>query len=252
MISTFILDDEPLALELLEDDLKRIPDIKLVGRSSNPIVALQHIQNLKPDLLITDIQMPGLTGIESIKLLVHKPLVIFLTAYPNYALQSYDLDVVDYLLKPVKFDRLMAAILKVQTRLLPLAMPISAPVVPEPAPAKTNPSNAPFIFVKADYQEQKVVLDQVQYIEAMKDYIKIFITGRQHPLLTQMNLKTIEELLHPDQFIRIHRSYIVNVAYVDSVKRSQIRLGQNWLPVGEQYKLIVLSKLGIQQTSQLG
>lgn len=235
-IRTYILDDEPLALDLLEDDLSRTGLVQVIGRSGNPAEAISKINDLKPDLLISDIQMPLLTGLETIKLLTHKPVVILLTAFSNYALDGYALDVADYLLKPVPFDRLMQALAKAEQRIK----------ASQALTTHLTESNWPkHIFVKSEYQDQKVVFKDLIYVEANRDYVKLFLKGRQGPLVSQLNLKTLEQSLDPTQFIRIHRSFIVNQDYISRVKRSELMAGETWVPIGDQYKDEVVRRLGL-------
>lgn len=225
MINCLVVDDEPLARNLLSDYVKKVPYLNLVSTAENAISALSILRENDIDLLLLDIQMPELTGINMLKALQKKPMVILTTAYSEYALESYDLDVVDYLLKPVTFERFLKALEKVNQRLPQKEMPISAPVLEKP-PA--------FVFVKDGTKLVKVVLDDILYVEGLKDYVTIHT--RQQKIVSLQRLKTLEEQLPPEQFIRIHNSFIVALNAISAIHRGEVQIGTMRLPVSESYK----------------
>lgn len=235
MMKCIIIDDEPLALELLEDFVSKIPNLELVSACSNAIEAVSILQNNKIDLIFLDIEMPEFTGIEFIKSLDVKPLFIFTTAYSHYAVEGFNLNAVDYLVKPIPFHRFLKAINRAQELFLLKKSENSSSI-------KTL-GNPDFIFVKSDYENIKLNFADIKYFEGLKDYIKIFSTSHK-PILTLSNFKKIEEKLPKDLFIRVHRSYIVSLKYINSVQRNRILIDGVRIPVGQNYKDEFLKKIG--------
>lgn len=235
MMKCIIIDDEPLALELLEDFVSKIPNLKLVSSCSNAIEAVSILQNNKIDLIFLDIEMPEFTGIEFIKSLDVKPLFIFTTAYSHYAIEGFNLNAVDYLVKPIPFHRFLKAVNRAQDLYL-LKKEDNSPSI------KTL-SSPNFIFVKSDYENIKLNFGDIKYFEGLKDYIKIFSTSHK-PILTLSNFKKIEEKLPEDLFIRVHRSYIVSLKYINSVQRNRILIDGVRIPIGQNYKDEFLKKIG--------
>src|ERR1700744_476585 len=227
MIRCLIVDDEPLALHILEDYIAKVPFLELVKATTNPIEALTMVQEGNIDLVFLDVQMPELTGIQFLKIANGKTKVILTTAYSQYALEGYELDVVDYLLKPIAFDRFFKAAQKAQGILQPAAKPAAA----EPAPVAAQPQqdfSNDFIFVKSEYKIQKVYLNQILYIEGLKDYISIFTDSGERDterIITLQNMKKMEETLPENHFVRVHKSYIVALSKIDSIERSRISIG---------------------------
>ena len=225
MIRCLAIDDEPLALELLEDNISKVPFLQLVAACDSVKDAMKVMQQEQVDLIFLDIQMPGLTGLQFIESMTEKPMIILITAYKQYALEGYNLDVLDYLVKPVSLDRFIKACNKAN-QLFEL---------------RSNRKNAlasaklEYIFVNADYKLIKVTLADIIYIEGLKDYIKIHLKSAQHPLVTRMPIKTIEEQLPPDQFIRIHKSYIVSVSFITAIRKSSVFIDSLELPLGDTY-----------------
>lgn len=224
MINCLVVDDEPLARNLLSDYVKKVPYLNLVSTAENAISALSMLRENNIDLLLLDIQMPELTGINMLKALQKKPMVILTTAYSDYALESYDLDVVDYLLKPVTFERFLKALEKVNQR-LPQKEIQTAPVL------EKSPD---FVFVKDGTKLVKVVLGDILYVEGLKDYVTIHT--RQQKIVSLQRLKTLEEQLPPEQFIRIHNSFIVAFNAISAIHRGEVQIGDIRLPVSESYK----------------
>lgn len=238
-LNCIIVDDEPLALDILEDYISKVPFLTLVKRCENPIEALQLVQAGGIDLVFLDVQMPELTGIQFLKIAGSKCHYILTTAYPEYALESYDLNVSDYLLKPIAFDRFYKAVEKVSNLLKPaeptvnsipqgfLAAPVATPAV------NSNPIQD-FIFVKTEHKIQKIHLNEILYIEGLKDYISIFTKAER--VITLQSMKKMEETLPNTQFIRVHKSYIIAIDKIESIERSRIRICDKTIPIGDTYR----------------
>lgn len=229
MIRCLAIDDEMLALELLEDNIRKIPFLELVRSCRSGFEALEILSNEKIDLIFLDIHMPDITGIQLLKSLNNKPLVIFTTAYEKYAVEGFELDVVDYLLKPFSFDRFLKATNKAKEY---LELKERAAGQPEMAESQEQPST--YIFVKSDYKLVKITFSDILYIEGLKDYIKIY-TGEK-PVITLISMKAIEEKLPVQDFIRVHRSYIVNLKKINFIQRNIIQIGNHEIPVGDNYR----------------
>ncbi|WP_028980566.1 LytR/AlgR family response regulator transcription factor [Sporocytophaga myxococcoides] len=221
MIRCIAIDDEPLALDIIENYISKLPELQLEGRYTNPLEALEVLNKNTIDLLFLDIQMSELSGIQLLKALPNPPIVIFTTAYQKYALEGYELNVADYLLKPIPFERFLKAVNKVKD-LLSL----------QKSTAEQNPLKD-FIFVKSDYQMVKINLDDIIYIEGLKDYVKIFAGAK--PIFAHQNMKSIESKLTND-FLRIHKSYIISLKKIEAVQKNMVKIAGIELPVGEIYK----------------
>ena len=226
------VDDESLARKLLEENIRQIPFLELVASCKNAFEAMEVLQKEPVDLMFLDIQMPGMLGTKFLASLREKPMVILVTAYSNYAVESYDLDVIDYLMKPVSLERFTKAAYKAldtkqknQVSTMPVA---SAPTV-EIAPVA--PPAPEFFFVNVEYALVKIIVKDITHIEGMKDYVKIFLTTAKRPVLTKSTLKGIEEKLPQDGFMRVHKSFIVNVGKIDSIRSQQITIGEHEIPV---------------------
>jgi len=234
MIRCLAVDDEPLALELLEDNISKIPFLQLVGSCENAIEAMKIMEEQPIDLIILDIQMPGLTGLQFIESMTVKPIIILITAYKKFALDGFNLDVTDYLVKPVPFDRFIKACNKARElfELKSNQKSISPSAVPD------------YFFVNADYSLLKITRSDIMYIEGLKDYIKIHLKSTQHPVVTRMPMKTIEEELPPAEFIRIHKSYIVSVSYITAIRKSGVFINTLELPLSDTYRDAVTALTG--------
>ena len=230
MIRCIIVDDEPLALHILEDYMSKIPFLQLVKATTNPIEALTLVQEKSVDLVFLDVQMPELTGIQFLRIANGKAKVILTTAYPQYALEGYELDVIDYLLKPIAFDRFFKSVQKAQA----IIQPVSKPSAPETAQQPQQSLLSDFIFVKTEHKIQKVYLNDILFIEGLKDYISIFTPAER--IITLQNMKKMEDALPPKHFIRVHKSYIVSINKIDSIERSRICIGDKIIPVGDTYR----------------
>jgi len=217
-----------LALDLLEDNIKKVPFLDLVKTCRSAMEAMEILRTQSVDLLFLDIQMPDISGIQMLKSLHQKPMVIFTTAYSNYAKEGYDLDVIDYLLKPYSFERFLKAVNKVREYM----------DLHELARNQTNSkeivSSSNFLFVRADYKLVKINLDDIIYIEGLKDYVKIY-TGEKL-IITQMSMKSLEEKLSPRNFIRVHRSFIVAFNKIDYIQKHMLMIGKKEIPISEHYR----------------
>jgi len=230
-----IIDDEPLALELLEDFISKVPFLELVTSCSNGFEASSVLQKQKIDLVFTDIEMPDFSGIDFIKSLDNKPMFIFTTAYSHYAVEGFNLNAIDYLVKPIPFHRFLKAATRAQS-FLKLKFE-------EDNTAVTNKEEIPeFIFVKSEYENLKINLADIRYIESLKDYIKIH-THKEKPILTLSSLKSFEEKLGKTNFIRVHKSYIVSLKHIYSVQRNRIIIDDNWIPIGLNYREDFMKKI---------
>jgi two-component system LytT family response regulator len=233
MIRCLIVDDEPLALHVLEDYMSKIPFLQLIKATTNPIEALTLVQEGNVDLVFLDVQMPELTGIQFLRIANGKAKVILTTAYPQYALEGYDLDVIDYLLKPIAFDRFFKSVQKAQTVLQPATVAGSKPA--ESAFAQPQQDFlSDFIFVKTEHKIQKMYLNDILFIEGLKDYISIFTSAER--IITLQNMKKMEDALPAKHFTRVHKSYIVSINKIDSIERSRICIRDKIIPVGDTYR----------------
>ena len=226
MIQCIAIDDEPLALDLLTDNISKLPYLHLVAACDNAIEAIKILQRQPIDLVFLDIQMPGLTGLQFIQSLTQKPMFILVTAYEKYALEGFDLDVIDYLVKPVPLQRFIKACNKANE----LYQLKQKAVQPSAAAA------AGYFFVNVDYSQLKVVFDDITYIEGLKDYIKIHLKSSTKAIITRMSMKSLEDELPAQLFIRIHKSYIVSVKHITAVRKNSVFIEAAELPVGDNYR----------------
>ena len=227
MLRCIAIDDEPLALELLVDNISKVPFLELVAECSNALEALKVLREKKVDLIFLDIQMPGLTGLQFIQSLAEKPMFILITAYEKYALDGYTLDVLDYLVKPVSLDRFIKACNKAKD-LHDLKI--------KGSDNNSNIQKTDYFFVNVDYKLLKVIFADITFIEGLKDYIKIHLKSTARPIITRMSMKSVEEQLPENDFIRIHKSYIVSVAHITAVMKNSVFIGELEIPVSDNYK----------------
>jgi Response regulator of the LytR/AlgR family len=220
-----IVDDEPLIRELIEDNLRQIPYIEHVASCKNAKDALKILQEEKIDLIFLDIQMPGLTGLQLLQSLDHPPMVIMITAFEHHAVEAFDLQVVDYVVKPFRFERL----LKACNRAAELFR-MKNQTVNEKKFEKDH------FFVPVEYSLVKIVIGDIEYIEGLKDYIKIHLSSSSKPVVTRMSIKSLEEKLPPQAFIRTHKSYLVAASRITRVKRDMVCLGTLEIPIGDMYR----------------
>jgi two-component system LytT family response regulator len=243
MLKCLAVDDEPLALHLLTDYIRKVPFLDLVGSAGDAFEAAKLLQENPVDLIFIDIQMPGLTGLQFIQSLAKRPMVIIVTAYKKFAPEGFDLDVVDYLVKPMGLDRFMKACNKAQElhNLRTGASAVSGTGSAAGTGSSTGatpgtPNTAEFFFVNADYSLVKVMFADIVWIEGSGDYVKIHLKSSPKPLLVRTSAKTLESELPPDRFLRIHKSYIVAVASITAIRKNSLFIGELELPVGETYR----------------
>ena len=225
-ISCIVVDDEPLALEVLSSFIARIPYLVLEGQYTDPFFAMEHLRKKKVDLLFVDIQMPDISGIELVKTLNNPPKIVFTTAYSSYAIEGFNLNAMDYLLKPIAFDRFLVAVNKVGDY---MELSEAAQEVHQPE-EKDVPE---YMFVKSNYKDIKINFNEVLYIEGSEDYIKIHTTTKK--VMTLLSMKGVMEKLPENQFIRIHRSFIVAIDKIESKSNERITIGKQSLPIGASY-----------------
>jgi len=225
-IRCLVVDDEELARTLLENYIARLPNLQLVAACSNPLHAMAVLQQQTVDVLFLDIQMPELTGIEFLRTLTHKPAVVFTTAYSQYAVDGYALDVTDYLLKPFSFERFVQAVNKTIAVVKTKATAETAGTPPLPG--------KDYLLVKADHKVHRLKLDEILYIRSMREYVAFHTPAGR--ILSLNSLKNLEETLPPERFIRIHKSFIVAIGKVDTLEGNWVQVGQEKLPVGANFR----------------
>jgi DNA-binding LytR/AlgR family response regulator len=226
IIRCIAVDDESLALDLLEDNISKVPFLKLVKRCKNAFEAIEILQKEKIDLVFLDIQMPGITGIQFLQSLRANPMIIFITAYDKYALEGFELNVLDYLVKPVSFERFLKACNKA----------LEQYNLRNASPARQLEQAPEFIFVNSEYNLVKIVVADITYVEGLKDYIKIYTSAAPRPVITRLSMKSIEERLPAGKFIRVHKSYIVSLDKITSIRKNRVKLGDAEVPISEHYR----------------
>lgn len=223
ILTCAIIDDEPLAAELLESYVKKTPELHLVGVYGSAVEAMKELRNNPVDLLFLDIQMPELSGMEFAGILPKKTKVIFTTAFDRYAIDGYKVNAVDYLLKPISYDNFVLSVNRVLERC-------------RDVDRQDVMSADGFVYVKSEYKLVKINFDDILYIEGVKDYVKIYFRDRRKPVMSLMNMKKLEDYLPKSQFMRVHRSFIVNMSVADMIDRGRIVAGDTFIPVSESYK----------------
>jgi DNA-binding LytR/AlgR family response regulator len=224
-LKTIAIDDEPLALRLVSDYISKTPFLELVGAFDNPLDAIDFLSNQTADLIFVDIQMPDLTGIEFARSLENAPKIVFTTAYEKYALEGFKLNAVDYLLKPFSYEEFLKAAGKARKQ-----VELEANSLP------SIEANNQFLFLKSEYKIRRINFNDILYIEGLKDYIKVYTTGGDKPILSLNSMKSLEQKLPEEKFMRVHRSFIVNLERIDTIERSRIIFGKTYIPVSDQYK----------------
>ena len=222
MITSIAIDDEPLALGLLADYASRTEGLQLLKTYTNPIEALNYLENFAVELLFLDIQMPDISGINFYKKVKHNPMVIFTTAHSGYAVEGFNLNAIDYLLKPIEYDRFVQAVNKANN--------FSGYFKQEANSVDKS------IQIRSEYSLVKIAIKEIEYVESFDDFIKIHITGKLTPIPTLMSLKTILELLPADQFMRVHRSFIIPLNNIISVRNGKVQLENIEVPLGISHK----------------
>ncbi|WP_316798937.1 LytTR family DNA-binding domain-containing protein [Pedobacter frigidisoli] len=226
------IDDEPLALELIKTYVARFPGLQLVQVFEDALSGAEYLKQNPVDLLFVDVNMPDITGVELVRSLVNSPMIIFTTAYRNYAFESYELQAIDYLLKPIDFSRFTAAVEK-------------AVDFYNYKSATQESVSDESIYVYSEYKMIKIVLRDIEYIESMGDYLKIYQSGNDKPVLTLMTMKKILEKLPEDSFARVHRSFIVALAKIKSIHNRKVNLSNAELPIGDAYSGFINQQKGI-------
>ena len=227
MIRCLAIDDEPLALQQLVTYIEKVPFLELAGKASSAVEAHAFLQKEAVDALFCDINMPDLNGMDFVKSLAAPPLVVFTTAYAEYAVEGFRVNAVDYLLKPFGLDEFRRAANRLQERLAGEAQQQSAPAVH---------ADDDSLYVKSDYRVLRIQVSKIRYVEAMSEYLRIYVEGEPKPVTTLLSMKKMEEWL-PDTFMRIHRSYIVNLQQVQEVNKNRVILdADTYLPIGDMYR----------------
>ncbi|GAB3912852.1 LytR/AlgR family response regulator transcription factor [Mucilaginibacter boryungensis] len=240
MIRCLLVDDEKLALELMEDNVAKVPYLKLQGKCKNAMEAMDFMRREPVDLIFLDVQMPGISGIQFLNSLTNPPMVIMVTAYENYALEGFNFDVVDYLVKPVAFERFLKAVNKAY-ELMGLRRQKDNPA--QQVQAKTTPDTS-YIFVNADYSVVRINIPDVLYIEGLKDYVKIYLHNATKPVITRLSMRFMEEKLPAEGFARVQKSFIVALDKITAYKKNRLMLGETEIPVSDNYKDKILAYIG--------
>jgi two-component system, LytTR family, response regulator len=228
-INCIAIDDEPLALDIIREYCSKVPFLNLIRTFDNAMDSIEFIRNNRLDLLFLDIQMEELTGIQLLHALKQRPYVIFTTAFDTYAIQGFELDIIDFLLKPISFERFVKSVDKVYEK-----MQADQMLKAKPEQVVAVPSEDAYFFVKTETRMEKVRYTDVLYIEGMGDYWRIITPGKR--IMTLLNFKKLEEMLPPRQFIRVHKSYIVAVDKIESIERNRIKIADRMIPVSETFR----------------
>ena len=224
-MKTIAIDDEPLALKLVSDYIGKTPFLELVGAFDNPLDAIDFLSSQEADLIFVDIQMPDLTGIEFTRSLEGDHKIIFTTAYEKYALEGFKLNALDYLLKPFSYEEFLKSAMKAHKM-----AELQANALP------TIEANNQFLFLKSEYKIRRINFNDILYIEGLKDYIKVYTTSEVKPILSLNSIKSLEQKLPEERFMRVHRSFIVNLEKIETIERSRIIFGKTYIPVSDQFK----------------
>ena len=230
------IDDEPKALEVIAFHCEKVPFIELIGNFRDPLDAIAFMKNEQVDLIFLDINMPTVTGMQFLNLLKHQPLVVFVTAYSEYALQSYEFEAIDYLLKPIAFDRFLKAVTKAFEKHSLLEQSQSKPDV------KAASAKEEFIYIKSGPKLHKVNLQEITYLEKDGNYL-IFHTAGQK-VLSRQNMKHVFQLLPEADFIRVHRSFVVSLHHIDTIEAHQLSVSGVKIPIGSQYREALMERIG--------
>jgi two-component system response regulator LytT len=240
ILNCIAVDDEPLALGMVAAFIEQTPFLNMVGKFSSAVEALKAIHAQKIDVLFLDIQMPDLNGIELARVLdnskSNKPRIIFTTAYNQFALEGYRVDALDYLLKPFNYEEFLHAANKALAYGELLEKSNSTPVSLSAAPAAEESIEDEYLFLKIEYQLVRIALNDILYIEGLKDYVKVWLKSAEKPLLSLTSLKALEEKLPSKRFMRVHRSFIVSLDKINSITRNALQIGKVNITVGDQYK----------------
>jgi len=222
-----IVDDEPLAQQVMEEFTGRVPFLELAAKCSSATEAIEVLRNVQIDLIFLDIHMPRLSGLDFISSLSNPPQFILVTAYSEYALEGFNVNATDYLMKPVPFERFLKAVTK--------AYELHRLRLNKPGNSNSEQAANRHIMVKSGYQTVKIQLDSILYIEGLKDYVKFYTEGKK-PVLSLLTMKGLVESLPAEKFLRIHKSFIVAVDRITTISRNRVMIGEKWIPVGENYR----------------
>lgn len=226
-ISCWIIDDEPLAINLLASYAEKTDLLEVVGKFSNAIDAVEELKNSAPDIIFLDIQMPEMDGVEFSKIVPITTGILFTTAFREFAIEGYRINAIDYLLKPVSYNEFYAATQKALEW-----KQLTSPKIEK----ENNTSKEKAIFVKSEYRLVQIFLDDILYVEGLKDYVKIYLSNKRKPTVTLMSMKNMTEILPANIFARVHRSFIVNSSKIDSIRRNMIYMEDKEIPIGETYR----------------
>ena len=228
-LKVIVIEDEPLALKKVVGFIEKIDYLTLSKTFDNAIEAISFLKSNAVDLIFLDIQMEEFTGIQFLEAVKVRPEVIITTAYDKYAIKGYELDVADYLLKPFTFERFLQAVERVSNSIS----------------ESQTPSNNDFIFVKSEYRLEKIKLSEILYVEGMSEYLRVVTKTKK--VMTLLNFKSLEELLPKNNFLRVHKSYVVALDKIESIERNRIKIGNNIIPISESFKEIFYNKIGINK-----
>ncbi|MBR5657018.1 MAG: DNA-binding response regulator [Prevotella sp.] len=222
-LTCMIVDDEPLAVLLLESYVEKTPDLQLLASFTDSITAINAVKEQKPDLLFLDIQMPNIDGMELAHSLPEETRVVFTTAFKEYAFESYEVNALDFLLKPIRYNKFLAAVEKARK------------LHQQPSVAQSQQPNT--VFIRVDGEWRNIVIDQIVYVSGMKDYVLFYLDGEKKPLISHLTMKAVEEMLPSDKFMRIHRSYIIAVDKIQKVDRNDcVYIGEEIIHVPDGYQ----------------
>ena len=229
-LTCIIVDDEPLAVKLMESFVAKTPDLKLLGSFTDSVEAINAVKEQKPNLLFLDIQMPDLNGMELAHMIPAETRVVFTTAFKEYAFESYEVSALDFLLKPIRYNKFMVAVEKAKEWFAKSESPVSQ----HPSPITNHPSA---IFVRVDGELRNITISDIIYVNGMKDYVMFYLDSEPKPLITHITMKAVEEMLPPEKFLRVHRSYIIAVDKIRKVDRNDcIYIGNEIIHVPDGYQ----------------
>ncbi|MBO4895931.1 MAG: response regulator transcription factor [Prevotella sp.] len=229
-LTCIIVDDEPLAVKLMESFVTKTPDLKLLGSFTDSVEAINAVKEQKPNLLFLDIQMPDLNGMELAHMIPAETRVVFTTAFKEYAFESYEVSALDFLLKPIRYNKFMVAVEKAKEWFAKSESPVSQ----HPSPITNHPSA---IFVRVDGELRNITISDIIYVNGMKDYVMFYLDSEPKPLITHLTMKAVEEMLPPEKFLRVHRSYIIAVDKIRKVDRNDcIYIGNEIIHVPDGYQ----------------
>ena len=240
MLSCVIIDDEPLARKGLREYIQDVDFLRLAGEFENPVMAIETLLHQPIDLLFLDIEMPRLTGLDFLHTLSHPPLVVFATAYPHYAVEGFNLDAVDYLVKPFSFERFLKAVIKVKARREGQAAGLpSLPPGPEPPSPGLQPAD--HFFIKSENKLIKIRYDDLLFVEALRNYVVLHTVQKNY--ITYLTFRGVEEYLPVSSFLRVHKSFIVSLSKIDSIEGNELRIGGHTVPIGRTSREEVIGSI---------